>query len=206
MREEANKKKIILASSSPRRISLLKNLIPEYHNISVDINEEPRKAELPRNFVKRMSLEKARAAAKSFKNEIIIAADTAVVIDGLILGKPATQKRAGEMLRLLSGKTHKVMTGISVVDSETGKSYSACVVTKVIMAKLTDNEIKWYIKSGEPFDKAGGYGIQGIASLFIERIDGDYFNVVGLPVFTLRKLLEKFGIDLIKIAAEKKQQ
>lgn len=171
---------IVLASQSPRRIALLKNLGLEFAVKPADIHEFPADFNSPQDFVRQNAQAKAQKIAETSSYDLIIAADTEVEINGEILGKPENREAAIEMLRKLSGNTHLVCTAIclktpsrEIVDSET---------TEVTFAPLTDKEIAVYIETGEPFDKAGGYGIQGLATPFITRINGDFYNVMGFPV------------------------
>lgn len=202
--DEYCNKEIILASASPRRIALLRKIIPSLKIVPANIEEIPFKGENYENFVKRISLDKALAVSKQFSTALIIAADTIVVFDDNVLGKPADKGEAKEMLERLSGRKHSVYTGVSVIDIPAGKIVTDVVCTDVYMDSLAEEEIDCYVKSLEPIDKAGGYGIQGIASLFIEKIDGDYFNVVGIPLPRLKNILDGFGINLIKIASSVK--
>ncbi len=182
-------KRIILASESPRRAELLKQigLSFEIRPSAVDEGKEPK--ESLENYVKRVALSKAEKAAVGVKDAIVIAADTIVVINKKRLGKPESSESATAMLKKLSGKCHTVMTGIAVINLVENKRVTKVVSTKVWFKKLSDEEIKEYVKSSEPLDKAGGYGIQGKASVFVKRIEGDYFNIVGLPLNTLYELL-----------------
>lgn len=144
------------------------------------------------------ALEKARAVAGVFTEGLVIGADTIVVIDDEILGKPRDEEEARLFLRKLSGRVHRVITGIAVVDAGRGREEVDHEVTEVKFKELSEEEIELYIASGEPFDKAGGYGIQGLGSLFVEWIKGDYFNVVGLPIYRLSLLLRRFGFDVLR--------
>lgn len=181
---------IILASGSPRRHELLK-LITEDFEIRVSDTDES----IPQNIstekiAEYLSMKKAKAVTLH-DNEIIIGCDTVVVIDEKILGKPSSEKECFEMMTILSGRSHMVYTGVSMISSE--KSHSFTSATEVEFYPLTKKEIVDYISTGEPFDKAGGYGIQGKGSLLVKEIRGEYFNVVGLPVSFLKRELEKFG-------------
>jgi septum formation protein len=146
---------------------------------------------------KRLSHLKALDVASKISDGIVIAADTDVVLNGKILGKPKDKKEAREMLKNLSGKEHQVITGLAVVDAKSKRILQDIVITAVKFRKFDKNLIEKYIASGEPLDKAGAYGIQGKGALLVESIKGDYFNVVGLPLNALNQLLEKFGISLI---------
>jgi len=189
--------KLILASSSPRRIELLRRLGLDFEVVKPlwetrVIDDDPVEvAELT-------ALEKARAVAGGFTEGLVIGADTIVVIDDEILGKPRDGEEARLFLRKLSGRVHRVITGIAVVDAGRGREEVDHEVTEVKFKELSEEEIELYIASGEPFDKAGGYGIQGLGSLFVEWIKGDYFNVVGLPIYRLSLLLRRFGFDVLR--------
>ena len=191
-------KEWILASQSPRRRELFGRLVPEFTVMIDDSTEVWVPDEKPEATVKRLAEEKARnVAIKTDKDALILAADTVVVLDGKILGKPKDEEEAYAMLQALSGNTHQVFTGIAVLDRHSGKCVTAAECTKVRFTDLDEETIRYYIASGEPMDKAGAYGIQDLAALFVEGIEGDYFNVVGLPLCRLGKLLkESFGIDL----------
>lgn len=190
----------ILASGSPRRIELLNNLGLSPRVIPAGIDESVVKEEDPRRMVTQLAMLKAMHVAKSYSGHdwLCIGADTCVYIDGKILGKPADEAEAADMLRTLSGREHEVYTGFAAVLCKTMETVAEAQVTKVTFKELTDAEIAAYIRSGEPMDKAGAYGIQDKGSLLIEKIDGDYFNVVGLPVCALGKMLMKeFKINLL---------
>jgi len=150
----------------------------------------------PRRLARVLSEEKARIAAGKYRNAIVIAADTFIVFRDKIMGKPQTPARAREMLAALSGKVHTVITGFTVIDTLTGKRISRSAETKVYFDKLTMKEINAYVRTGEPLDKAGAYAIQGLGSIFVRRIEGDYFNVIGLPLNTLKSCLTQFGITM----------
>lgn len=185
-------KKIILASNSPRRKEILENLNIKFDILSPDADESSVDKTLPPElYVENLASLKAFAAAKkTVLQKIIIGADTVVALDDKILLKPKDDDDAFNMLKSLSGRAHSVYTGICVVNSHTAKSCIAYEKTDVYFRKLDDDEILRYIQTGESADKAGAYGIQGLGSLFIEKIDGDYFNVVGLPVCRLAKILK----------------
>jgi len=183
--------KLILASGSPRRIELLKLLGCKFKVIPSLIEEKINPRLSPIKNVKRISRLKALDVASKISEGIVIAADTIVVLDKRILGKPKNKKEARGMLKSLSGKVHKVITGLAIIDAKTKKILQDVVITKVKLRHLNKNLIDKYIASGEPLDKAGAYAIQGKASLFVESIRGDYFNIVGLPLSALNRLLEK---------------
>lgn len=191
------KVKLILASGSPRRIELLKKLGCKFRVIPSKVEEKINPSLSPTENARRISCLKALDVASKISEGIVIAADTMVVLNRKILGKPKNKKEARAMLQKLSAKEHRVITGIAVVDMKTKAFKQSAVTTKVKFRKLNQNLIEKYIKSGEPQDKAGAYGIQGKGALLVESIKGDYFNVVGLPLNALNQLLEKFGISLI---------
>lgn len=186
-------KRMILASGSPRRKELLQMLEVSFEVLVSDTKEVITKNE-PAEVTKELSYQKAMAVARQVEEGIIIGADTVVSIDGKILGKPADKEEAREMIYKLQGKSHMVYTGVTVI-AKSGDMVSASSFaegTKVNVAPMTENEIEAYISTDEPYDKAGAYGIQGLFGKFIEGIEGDYFNVVGLPVHRLYEELKKF--------------
>lgn len=184
---------IVLASASPRRQELLRNAGIPFVVQPADIPEEPLPGESAQACAERLAREKARTVAMQRPGEFVLGADTVVVVDGEILGKPSNASDAARMLRALSGKTHQVITGVClVVPKGRGSAATEDVrseTTVVTMMALSEEEIGAYIATGEPMDKAGGYAIQGRASRWIPRIAGDYFNVVGLPVALVWKML-----------------
>ncbi len=186
---------LILASRSPRRQELLKLFGIPFAVRVADIDETMDKTKLPFDEVARVSRSKAEATPRQ-PEDVVIAADTIVVCNGQVLGKPTDEADAFRMLRLLSGKDHQVMTGLTVLR---GGSAAVCTeVTDIHFRELSDREILAYIRTGEPMDKAGSYGIQGGAALFAEKIVGDYFNVVGLPVCRLGQILKDIAPELMK--------
>ncbi len=194
-------KKIILASGSPRRKEILNNIGLKFEVAVSNADESSVNPDsIPVGvYVQELALLKASAVAEDVEDALIIAADTVVACDGKILGKPKTSEDAVVMLKSLSGKCHSVFTGICVM--RTRDLYSVCKMkeTKVYFKELTDEKIRGYVESGEPMDKAGAYGIQGLGSLLVDKIEGDYLNVVGLPATCLAEILEKeFDIDLLK--------
>ena len=182
---------IILASASPRRRSLLKKLVKKFKVIPSSVDESKLRASSPEAFAVKAALAKAADVAEKQKNSIVIGADTIVVLGKQILGKPKNKKGAFQMLKKLVGRTHKVITGIAVINSATGKTFADLVVTKVKMKRVADEKIEAYVKTGKPLDKAGSYGIQEIEEIFIDGIKGDYENVVGLPLRATAALLKK---------------
>lgn len=184
---------IYLASKSPRRRKLLKQLNLKFKSISVESDELVKPDELPQHSVMRIAKEKMQLARKKIKNGIIITADTIVFLDNKVLGKPRDEKDAFRMLLKLSGRTHQVFSAYSIHNTSTGKTITEFVKTDVTFRKLTNQEIKGYIKTGSPMDKAGAYGIQDdFGAVFVDHINGCYYNVVGLP-------LSKFYHALLRI-------
>jgi septum formation protein len=190
-------KRIILASASPRRKDLMEQIGLQFEVEPSNYDEETMLGSEPHEMAKKLSLGKARTAARKHRNAIIIAADTFVVFGDRVLGKPRTDYEARKMLRALNGQAHSVITGFTILDTETGKVVSRSVETRVHMRKLTLKDIDRYVRSKEPLGKAGGYAIQGLGAVLVERIDGDYSNVVGLPLSALVECLEKFGVEVL---------
>lgn len=190
--------RFILASKSPRRREILADLGIKFDIITADTDESCDLKD-PCAFVEELALRKGRAVAESLDDDtIIIASDTVVACGGEILGKPSDRADAKRMLDALSGSRHSVISGIALISKQ--KEAVASEVTEVIFDTLTDSDKEIYLNSKEPYDKAGAYAIQGLASMWIKGIEGDYFNVVGLPVKRLHDLLlEKFGIDMAKL-------
>ena len=184
---------LILASASPRRQELLGNAAIPFAVQPADINETPLLGEKPRDCAERLAREKALTISRQRPQDYVLGADTIVVIDENILGKPRDAADATRMLRLLSGRTHEVITGVCLVSPTAGDGEQASETTRVTMCEIHDDEIRDYIATGEPMDKAGAYAIQGIASRWIPRIEGDYSNVVGLPVALVYGILKKRG-------------
>lgn len=189
--------KLILASSSPRRAEILRHagFVFEVYPVNIDETRLPR--EKPRSYVRRLASEKADRAAAHARHKgrraIVIGADTVVVAKEKILGKPTDVDSARQMLRLLSGKMHEVLTGVALVSVPDERKLTHVEKTRVTFAKLPEEEIDRYLLTGEPFHKAGGYGIQGVAGRYVTRIAGCYFNVVGLPLASLRTMLAALG-------------
>jgi len=171
---------LILASSSPRRKELLENLHLTFEVFSCHVDESFDPALTPGEIVRELSSRKAKAVSEFHPSSFIIGADTVVVLEGVVLGKPKDRTEAYSMLQSLSGKTHSVYTGVAIIAPDTEIQFH--VKTDVVFWELSDDEISAYIDTGEPFDKAGAYGIQGLGSVFVKEIYGDYFAVVGLPV------------------------
>jgi len=189
------KPQLILASSSPRRRELLDQIQVSYKALPVNIDESHIPGESAEQYVKRLATEKAEAGYAKNPHCIVLGSDTIVIIGPTILGKPENKEHGIEMLSLLSGNTHQVITAVAVHSSD----YKACVMSlsEVEFAKLTAQQIEAYWQTGEPEDKAGAYGVQGIAAQFIKRIVGSYSSIMGLPLFETAQLLEKSGIKLL---------
>lgn len=187
-----NRRPIVLASASPRRQELLRNAGIEFVVRPADIPEVPALGEAPLAFGERMAREKARAVRESIPSEIILAADTVVAVDDQILGKPENDDDAIRMLRLLAGRTHSVITSVCL----SGENFEdvRSENTQVEFAPMTDEDIREYVRTGEPMDKAGAYAIQGMASRWITKVEGDYYNVVGLPVDLVWRMLQVRGV------------
>jgi septum formation protein len=188
----ASKARLILASASPRRRELLRNAGFEFEVCAADVDERAREGENPRAMAERLAREKARAVRAKFPGDFVLGADTVVVVADEILGKPNDAEDAARMLRLLSGREHEVITGVCVISPD-GCEDTRSEITKVFFTRLSEDDIAAYVASGEPMDKAGAYGIQGTASRWIPKISGDYFNVVGLPVALVTKMLRESG-------------
>lgn len=187
---------IILASASPRRRELLERMGLEFTVRTAGHDETMNSSKPAEEEVRRVSALKAEAVRPLCEFEdVIIAADTVVVSDGSVMGKPATKSEACDMLRRLSGSAHQVITGLTVSKGESMRSVS--VTTDLRFRPLSEAEIAAYVETGEPMDKAGAYGIQGLAAMFVESLNGDYYNVMGLPVCTLTGILREFGVELL---------
>ena len=188
---------IILASASPRRKEILENTNIKFDIISSSIEELVLDGESPCQMVMRLAFEKGIDIASKYKSNLVISADTIVVLDDNVLGKPKDEEEARQMISNLSGRTHQVITGISLINLENNKKIIDYVVSNVKFKKLSKDDINDYIKTKESLDKAGAYGIQGYGALLVEEIQGDYFNIVGLPISKLSDLLKiHFDINL----------
>jgi len=186
-----NGKRFILASSSPRREEILKKAGIDFKVIFPENIEEKNISTDPVSHVLELSRKKAESVAKKIDDSLILGADTIVVLNGAILGKPKDGKDAFRMLKQLSGKEHKVYTGVALLDKRSGELLNDYQLTKVKFNQLKNKEIKDYIDTGEPLDKAGAYGIQGMGNFLVEKIEGDLDNVIGLPLRKLEELLKK---------------
>ncbi len=198
--------RLILASGSPRRREMLENLGVEFAVRPVDIDESPLDGESPEPYVLRLARAKARAATAddaAASSEVVLAADTIVALDGELLGKPRDPADARRMLERLSGREHEVLTGVAVIGgagreaSRGGELRVGVERTRVRFAELSAEEIAWYVATGEPLDKAGAYAIQGYGALFVDAVDGNYSNVVGLPLPLTYRLRREAGLSLL---------
>ena len=185
------RERLVLASSSPRRTELLNRAGWPHEVLVAGIDESVRPHEEPAAYVKRLARSKAEAVAGRLEDGLVLGADTTVVIDNQILGQPLDDADAKRMLKLLNGRWHEVLTGVALVRVG-GDTRVAHETTRVRFAEMSEGEIDWYVASGEPVGKAGAYGIQGKAALFIEEIEGDYFNIMGLPIRLVYKLAADF--------------
>ena len=191
---------IVLASASPRRQEILQGLGLLFLVDPSRIPEPgPRSGEPPPRFAVRTARAKALAVASKHLSGLVVAADTIVIVRNRILGKPASDEEAGDMLRSLSGRWHEVITGLCIVDCKSGRTRCSHTTSRVHFRRLTQDEITWYLRTGEHRDKAGAYAIQGHASLFIDRIEGCYFNIVGFPVSAFERLCRQLGVSLLEL-------
>ena len=191
-------KNIILASASPRRKEILERTGLDFTVCKSDYEEDLDLPLRPRELARFLSRKKAEAVAHKYKDALVIAADTFIVFKDNLLGKPHTDKEALKMLKMLNGKAHSVVTGFTILDTANSKKLSRTAETKVYFKKLGKDEITAYVKSGEPLDKAGAYAVQGLGAVFVEKIEGDFFNVMGLPLCALAEGLKKFGVHVLK--------
>ncbi|MDP5056400.1 MAG: Maf family nucleotide pyrophosphatase [Marinomonas hwangdonensis] len=197
---------LVLASASPRRKSLLNLLVKEFLVLPADIDETPRVGEQAEAYVVRMALEKARASIAKYSHQaddqsadaVFIASDTSVVVDGDVLGKPASFEDAHVMLRRLSGRSHQVITSLCVSNFKQDHVVTECVTTDVLFREISDIEIRQYWQTTEPVDKAGAYAIQGLGGVFVRHLSGSYSAVVGLPLYETAQLLAQFGVHSLE--------
>lgn len=188
--------KIVLASSSPRRVKLLEMLGVPFEVVEPDrVHEED--DGVPEGVVLRNAQAKALHVASKLGEGIVLGADTIVVLGDEIIGKAMNDREATAMLRALQGKTHRVLTGLAVVDASSGRMETDVVETQVIFKPLSEEEIDRYVATGEPHGKAGGYAVQGVGAIIVEEVHGCFYNVVGLPLHGLNMLLERFGVSLL---------
>ncbi len=189
---------VVLASASPRRKELLALTGLDFDIVIPRVDETITEKESPVEFCRRISIEKARNVSDQISNALVIAADTIVVMDDHIMGKPSDYAQAFTFLKKLSNRTHEVYTGYTILDVHSGQSLSRVISTTVRFREMAPEEINWYIATGEPMDKAGAYAIQGIGGMFIDHIEGSHTNVIGLPLSDLYGDLKKFGITTPK--------
>lgn len=190
-------KKIILASQSPRRKQLLEQVGLQFEVEASQVEESFLDSDSPEETVCRLSRVKAEDVASRNPNSVIIGADTVAIFEDQIIGKPKGTKSARELLTKMSGKTHEIVTGFTVIDSDTGKSVTESVISRVRFRDLGEDEIDRYVESGEPLDKAGAYGIQEKGAVLVDHIDGDYSNIVGLPLTALSETLKQFNVRVL---------
>ena len=194
MKKPVKNSSLILASKSPRRRSLLEQAGLEFSVIPSNFKENSLSLSSPESYVRRLAEAKAKDISQKYPDSWVIGADTIVFIDNAMLGKPGTRPEAREMLRRLSGKTHQVLTGYCICCQAMDRLFSETIITDVCFKELTKLQIDWYIDSGEPFDKAGAYAIQGIGTFLVKRIHGSYTNVVGLPICEVLEFLLNEGV------------
>lgn len=188
-------REIVLASASPRRKELLESIGLDFTVHPSDFVEKDTHL-TPEDLALHNAMGKAQQVSRHYKDALIIGVDTVVAFNQHMLGKPKDNEHAKEMLRLLSNTTHQVLTAICIIDSKSKKNVTAIERTQVTMDRLSEDDIEKYVSSGEGHDKAAGYAIQGLGSLYIKKIEGDYFNVVGLPMYLFRKLLKEFKVKI----------
>jgi len=194
MKKPVKNSSLILASKSPRRRYLLEQAGLEFSVIPSNFKENSLSLSSPETYVRRLAEAKAKDISQKYSDSWVIGADTIVFIDNAMLGKPGTRPEAREMLRRLSGKTHRVLTGYCICCEAMSRLFSETMITDVCFKELTELQINWYIDSGEPFDKAGAYAIQGIGTFLVKRIHGSYTNVVGLPICEVLEFLLNEGV------------
>lgn len=187
--------RVILASASPRRVDLLRMMGIRFEQVACDVAEDVDGSLTPAEHVRILSRRKAEHVARGLASGLVIGADTVVAIDGEILGKPADAGEAVQMLTRLSGRTHRVYTGVTLVDAPSGRTLTEVAQTDVAMRKLSQEDIRRYVATGEPMDKAGAYAAQGLAAPFVERVEGCFHNVVGLPLARLWGMFEAIGYN-----------
>jgi septum formation protein len=187
------KERLILASASPRRIELLQRVGLSFQVIPSGLEERAQPGESPPERVLRLSVAKAEALARRHPDAWVLGADTIVVIDGRVLGKPADREEAKAMLQTLSGREHTVYTGFSVLTGGGSRAVARAIASTVLFKTISEEEIDWYVQSDEPYDKAGGYAVQGMGALFIQEIRGSYTNVMGLPLCEVIEVLREAG-------------
>jgi septum formation protein len=194
MRSKLTPQPLILASNSPRRRYLLEQAGLTFRVIPSTVDESSFPTDPPEDHVRLLAQAKATEVSERYPDSWVLGADTLVLIDGAVLGKPDSAARAREMLQTLSGKTHRVLTAFCICCKKDERSFCETVESKVLFKTLSHAEIDWYIRTGEPFDKAGGYAVQGLGSFFVKRIEGSYTNVVGLPICEVMEYLLAEGV------------
>jgi septum formation protein len=192
------KQKIILATTSPRRHGLAQTMGLDFEISPSNYEEDMTRKMKPKEMVMEFSYGKASDVAKKYKEGIVIGVDTIVVFNGKNLGKPKNDEQAFRMLKSFSGKKQYVLSGVCLIDCKTGKTIRDVETTEVYFKKLSDDEIESYLKTGEHKDKAGGYGIQDLSSIFIKKVNGCYFNVMGFPIYNIYKNLTKLGVNIFE--------
>lgn len=192
--EEVLHQKLVLASGSPRRAEILKAIGWPFEAVAPNIDEKRFAFETAVPYVRRLAQTKAETVARDLASGLVLGADTVVLVDEEILGQPNDAEDARRMLRLLSGRWHEVLTAVALLRAGENRSVIDQEKTRVRFAEMSEAEIDWYVETGEPMDKAGAYAVQGRASFFIEEIQGDYFNIVGLPVRLVYKLARKIQV------------
>lgn len=191
-------KRVILASNSPRRREILGKYI-DFEAVTAEVSEDNDFYKSPETLVMALAFEKANSVAAKYEDAIVIGADTVVEIEGEILGKPKSREDAKRMMEKLRGKTHKVITGFAIVDLSSDKKYMDYEATEVVFKDLSDDEIEAYLNKAEYMDKAGAYGIQDEAALFVYKIEGDYLNIVGFPISKIYTVLkDNFNLSLME--------
>ena len=190
-------KKIILASTSPRRKEILSKIGLKFQVVASGYEEDMNLKMKPNKLAKFLSKGKAQDVAIRYSNALVIGADTFIALGDELLGKPHTELNAKKMLRKISGKAVSIITGLTVIDTKSKKTISKAVVAKAYVKKLTKSEIDNYVASGEPLDKAGAFAIQELGAVIVKKIEGDYFSAMGLPLYDLVQILEEFGIKVI---------
>lgn len=185
---------LILASASPRRKTILRSVGLNFRIIPAHVNEDSLMGEMPRQHVKRLSKSKAMLIARKHPDAWVLGADTIVVIDGVILGKPFNKKQARTMLKKLSGREHKVFTGFTLAHTGSGICHTQVIQSAVFFKTISPQEMNWYISCDEPYDKAGGYALQGKGAYFIKAIRGSYTNIIGLPLCEVLETLKTFNV------------
>ena len=189
--------KLVLASGSSRREEILEGLDLKFTVVPSKLDESKFENDDPIELVKTLAEEKAKSVSKLVEDALVIAADTIIVYENEVLGKPEKKSEARRTLKMLNGDKHQVITALTVMNSQSKKFYSVENITDVKMMELSEEEIKTYVETGEPLDKAGSYAIQGLGGLFIEEIKGSFYSVMGLPIHQLAKLLDKFNYGIL---------